>query len=100
MEETTQERWAWMAIPRRASLVRYLAGPLTLEGASAMCSFTCKQRILAALVVAGLAAAASTCSAVGRQNTTPPDIFANLARGVGLYGGRSVFGRLPGPPPS
>src|SRR5258706_4734707 len=88
-----------MAIPRRAGLLRHLAGTLALEGASAMCSFTYKQRILAALIVAGFAAAASTGPAVAQQTATPPDFSANLAGWVGLNGGGSVFEAAPGPLP-
>ncbi len=61
-----------------------------------MCSFTCKQRILAALVVAGFAAAASTGSAVAQQTTTPPDFSANLAGWVGLNGGGPFYEPVPG----
>ena len=61
-----------------------------------MCSFTYKQRILAALIVAGFAAAASTGPAVAQQTATPPDFSANLAGWVGLNGGGPFYEPVPG----
>src|SRR5262252_5245995 len=60
-----------------------------------MGSFTCKQRILAALV-AGFAVAAAIGPAVAQQTATPPDFSANLAGWVGLNGGGPFYEPVPG----
>jgi len=61
-----------------------------------MCSFTFEQRILAAFMVAGFAAATSMAPAVAQQTAAPPDFSANLAGWVGLNGGGPFYEPVPG----
>ena len=61
-----------------------------------MCSFTVEQRILAALIAAGLALAVSIAPVVAQQTPIPPDFSANLAGWVGLNGGGPFYEPVPG----
>src|SRR5260370_42510986 len=61
-----------------------------------MCSFTVEQRILAALIAAGLALAVSIAPVAAQQTPIPPDFSANLAGWVGLNGGGPFYEPVPG----
>src|SRR5260370_21147375 len=61
-----------------------------------MCSSPVEQKILAALMAAGLAGAASIAPVVAQQTPIPPDFSANLAGWVGLNGGGPFYEPVPG----
>src|SRR6266700_3394216 len=67
------------------------------RGGATMSSFTWRDRVLAGSILAGLAWAAPTASAVAQQNAAPPDFSSNLTVGwVGLNGNGPFFSAVPG----
>src|SRR6266853_302560 len=66
-----------------------------------MSSFTWRERVLAASVLAGLAGTAPIALAAAQQRSAPPDFSSNLAGWVGMNGAGPFYEPAPGrvPPP-